>query len=59
MPKTEYILISEFAKKAGISRQAVHKAMHAKRITDFKRLGPLWLIHTSEIKKFKGARHGK
>ncbi len=56
MPE-QYILVSEFAKAVGISVQAVHKAMFdSKRIKKKKRLGPVWLIHSSELQKFKKAR---
>lgn len=51
-----YILVSEFAEAVGVTVQAVHKAMKEKRITDFKRMGPLWLVHKSEIQKFKENR---
>ena len=53
MIKKDFILISEFAKRANVTVQAVHKAMKAGRISRVQRLGPVWLVHTSELKKFK------
>lgn len=53
MPDKDFILISEFAKRAGVSVQAVHKAMKAGRLSRVQRLGPIWLVHTSELVKFK------
>lgn len=52
--KKDFILISEFAKKANVTVQAIHKAMKAGRIIKVERLGPVWLVHTSELKQFKG-----
>ncbi len=54
MKEKDFILISEFAKRVSVSVQAVHKAMKAGRISRVQRLGPLWLVHTSELRKFKG-----
>jgi len=54
--KDGMILIREFAKRAGVSVQAIHKAMKAGRLVRVERLGPVWLIHTSELKKFKGEK---
>ena len=57
LPMTnKMILISQFAKRAGVTVQAIHKAMKAKRLTRVERLGPVWLIHPSELKKFKGGK---
>ena len=55
----DYITVSEFADSAGVSVQAIHKAMKHGRIKDAKRLGPVWLIKHSEIQRFKDSRMAK
>jgi predicted DNA-binding protein YlxM (UPF0122 family) len=50
----DFILISEFAKRANVTVQAVYKAIKAGRITKVEAVGPLHLVHTSELKQFKG-----
>ena len=49
----DYITVSEFAARAGVSVQAIHKAMKQARLKDFRRLGPVWLIRKSEVAIFK------
>ncbi len=57
MTKMEsYILISEFAEAVGVTVQAIHKAVKQGRIKDTKRMGQFWLIHKSEIQRFKENR---
>lgn len=59
MSESDYIPVSEFVKLAGVTRQAIHLAKDEGRIKKFKKIGPIFLIHKSEVKKFKGAHHGK
>ena len=57
MTKMEnYITVSEFAKAVGVTVQAIHQAMREKRIRDFTRLGPIYLIHRDEIERFQSNR---
>lgn len=49
----DYVTVTVFAESTGVTVQAVHKAMEKKRIKDFKRIGPIYLIHRSEIQNFK------
>lgn len=49
-----YMTVIDFANEAGVSRQAVHKAMTDKRIKKWKKLGDrAVLIHKSELKVFR------
>lgn len=52
----DYVTVTVFSESTGVTVQAVHKAMQQRRIKDFKRLGPIWLIHKSEIQRFKESR---
>lgn len=57
-PLKGYLTICELAKKAGVSVQAVHKALKSKKrkIKKFSRIGYVYLIHKSELKKFTRRR---
>ena len=57
-PFKGYLTIGEFAKKAGITVQGVHKALKDKKrkIKKVTRIGYVYLIHESEMKKFTGRR---
>ena len=49
-----YMTVPEFAKTAGISPQAVHKAILKGRIKRYERFGgKIFIIHRSELKRFK------
>ena len=53
-----YITIKEFANKMDVSIQAVHKGLkirkkHGRRINNFLRVGDIYLIHKSEMAKFR------
>ena len=52
----DFVLVSEFAKAVGVTPQAIHQAMKEKRIQRFKRIGPVYFIHKSEIQVFKESR---
>jgi len=57
MTKLEnYITVSDFATQAGVSVQAVHKALNAARIKDFKRIGSIYLIGRAELTSYKEKR---
>jgi len=57
MTKMEnYMTVSEFAKTIGITPQAVHQAMREKRVSDFMRVGPIYLIHRDEIERYRRVR---
>ena len=49
----DYITVSEFAARAGVSVQAIHKAMRAGRIRNFQRVGSIYLIDRDEMDKFR------
>ena len=51
-----YITVSDFAKMAGVSTRAIHKAMKDKRIKDVKRVGYIYLINRSEIASYKESK---
>ena len=50
---SRYMSIKEFSEAAGISVQAVHKAIKSERIKDFQRVGYVYLIGRNEILKLK------
>ena len=55
--KLGYLYVKDFAKIARMSIQGVHKAFEpkrkkTKRIENFIRVGSIYLIHRSELKKF-------
>jgi len=54
----DYMTVSEFAGLAGVSVQAIHKAMKEKRIKDFQRVGSVYLIGSKELNPYK-AKSGK
>lgn len=51
-----YMTVSEFAKRISITPQAVHQAMREKRISDFMRVGPIYLIHRDEVERYRRTR---
>jgi hypothetical protein len=51
-----YLTIKVFAETVGKSVQAVHKAIKAKRVGKYMRVGYMYLIHKSEAKRFKSGR---
>ena len=53
-----YLTVKEFASKVKMTTQAIHKALKAKRnrIKKFVEIGSIYLIHESEVKKFKRMR---
>jgi len=51
-----YLTIKVFAETVGKSVQAIHKAIKAKRVVKYTRIGYMYLIHESEAKKFKSGR---
>jgi len=52
----DYITVTEFAKAVGVTVQAVHLAMREKRISDFMKVGPIYVIHRTEIERFRDNR---
>ena len=54
----DYLTVKQFAKKVGMSTQAIHKILNSKkkRITKFVNIGFMYLIHKSELKDFKRLR---
>lgn len=52
----DYITVSAFASLIGVSVQAIHKAIAKNTIKDVTRIGPLLVIHKSEVRKFKEYR---
>lgn len=52
---THYMSVRDFAAKVGVSVQAVHKAIKAGRVKDFKRIGYVYLINRAEAKRFGGS----
>ncbi len=53
---SRYMSVKEFAGAAGVSVQAVHKAIKAGRVRDFQRVGYIYLIDCKEVPKFKKER---
>jgi len=53
-----YLTVIEFAAKVGMTTQGIRKALLAKRnrIKKFVEIGSIYLIHESEVKKFKRLR---
>lgn len=52
----DYITVSEFAERVGVSVQAIHKAIKAGRIKGHKRFGYVFLINKNEAGLFKKDR---
>lgn len=53
---SKYMSVKDFAEIAAVSVQAVHKAIKAGRVKDFKRIGYVYLINRAEAKKFGGSQ---
>ena len=53
-----YLTVNEFAGKVGMTAQGIRKALGAKRnrIKKFVEIGSIYLIHESELKRFKRMR---
>lgn len=53
-----YLTVRDFADKAGMTDQAIRKALTAKRkrIKKFVKVGLMYLIHESELRNFKRLR---
>ena len=53
-----YLTVKAFAAKAGMTDQAIRKAITAKRkrIKKFVKIGFMYLIHESEVNHFKRMR---
>lgn len=47
------VTITQFAKDAKISRQAVFKLIQTGVIKNADRVGNIWLIHEDELEKYK------
>ena len=55
----EYLKMSEFAQKKGVTRQAVRKAIDAGKIKDYRTFGRLTLIHRDEIERYTPNKSAK